>query len=78
MAPDTRSDQQKADALLEQFVSEREIELAQNPQEGIEARLASLRGQGIRPNENAYISNLHDSSSSEEEVDKIARKVITI
>lgn len=61
---------------MEQFLNEREIELAHNPQEGIEARLASLREKGIRPNEGAYISNLHDSSSSsEDEVDKITRKV---
>jgi hypothetical protein len=73
---DTRTDQQKADSLLEQFVSERDIELAHNPQDEIEARLATLREQGVRPNEGPYISNLHDSSSSEEEMDKITKKVI--
>lgn len=74
-ALDTRSDQQKADGLLDYFTSEREIELAHNPQGEIEARLASLREQGVRPNEGPYISNLHDSSSSEEEVDRITKKV---
>ncbi|RZC36725.1 zinc finger FYVE domain-containing protein 19, partial [Asbolus verrucosus] len=73
-AVDTRTDQQKADSLLEQFVSERDIELAHNPQDEIEARLATLREQGVRPNEGPYISNLHDSSSSEEDVDKITKK----
>lgn len=60
--------------MLEMFVTERDIELAHNPEEGIEARLATLRGQGVRPNEGAYISNLHDSGS-DEEVDKITKKV---
>jgi hypothetical protein len=73
---DTRTDQQKADSLLEQFVSERDIELAHNPQDEIEARLATLREQGVRPNEGPYISNLHDSSSSEEEMDKITKKIM--
>lgn len=73
--PDTRTDQQKTDALLEQFINERDIELAHNPQEEIEARIATLREQGVRPNQNSYMSNLHDSSSSEEDVDKITRKV---
>ncbi|EFA06685.2 abscission/NoCut checkpoint regulator isoform X2 [Tribolium castaneum] len=73
---DSRTDQQKADSLLEQFVNERDIELAHNPQEEIEARLATLREQGVRPNEGPYISNLHDSSSSEEEVDKITKKIM--
>lgn len=72
---DTRTDQEKVDAILEQFMNEREIELAHNPQTEIEARLASLREQGVRPNEGPYISNLHDSSSSEEEADKITKKV---
>lgn len=56
------------------FITERDIDLARNPEEGIEARLASLREQGVRPNEGSYISNLHDSSGSEEEMDKITRK----
>ncbi|XP_044265854.1 abscission/NoCut checkpoint regulator isoform X2 [Tribolium madens] len=72
---DSRTEQQKADSLLEQFVNERDIELAHNPQEEIEARLATLRGQGVKPNEGPYISNLHDSSS-EEEVDKITKKIM--
>lgn len=75
---DTRTDQQKADALLEQFLSERDIELAHNPQEEIEARLATLREKGVRPNEGPYISNLHDSSGSEEDVDKITKKVVLL
>lgn len=74
---DSRTDQQRTDDLLEQFSNEREIELACNPEEGIEARIASLRERGVRPNENSYMSNLHDSSSSEDEVDKITRKVET-
>lgn len=61
---------------MEQFSSERDIELSHNPQDDIEARLKALRDQGIRPNEGTYISNLHDSSGSEEEVDKITKKVI--
>lgn len=73
--PDTRTDQQKTDSLLEQFMNERDIELAHNPQEDIEARLATLREQGVRPNEGPYISNLHDSSGSEDEVDRITKKV---
>ncbi|XP_018573423.1 abscission/NoCut checkpoint regulator [Anoplophora glabripennis] len=75
-AADTRTDQQKADSLLEQFMNERDIELSHNPQEDIEARLATLREQGVRPNEGQYISNLHDSSGSEEEVDKITKKIM--
>lgn len=73
--PDTRTDQQKADSLLQQFTKERDIELCYNPQEDIEVRLATLREQGVRPNEGQYISNLHDSSGSDEEVDKITKKV---
>lgn len=73
--PDTRTDHQRVDSLLEQFMNERDIELSHNPQEDIEARLATLREQGVRPNEGQYISNLHDSSGSEEEVDKITKKV---
>lgn len=73
--PDTRTDLQKIDSLLEQFVNERDIELAHNPQEDIEVRLATLRGRGVKPNEGPYISNLHDSSGSEEEMDRITKKV---
>lgn len=62
--------------MLERFLSEREIEFSQNAQNKIEARLATLREQGVRPNESRYISDLHDSTSSEEEVDKITKKVI--
>lgn len=56
-------------------MKEREIELAHNPQEEIEVRLANLRKKGVRPNEGTYICNLHDSESSEEEMDLISRKV---
>lgn len=75
---DTRTDVQQADALLEEFMNERDIELAQNPQNQIEARIANLRGMGVRPNEGSYIANLHDSSQSsdEDEVDKITRKIM--
>lgn len=73
---DTRTDQEKVDSILEMFIKERDIELAHNPEEGIEARLATLRGQGVRPNEGAYISNLHDSGSDDDEVDKIAKKIM--
>ncbi|KAF5275213.1 hypothetical protein FQR65_LT04247 [Abscondita terminalis] len=72
---ETRSDQEQVDNLLDMFVKERDIELAHNPEEGIEARLATLRGQGVRPNEGAYIANLHDSGS-DEEVDKITKKIM--
>ncbi|XP_017768176.1 PREDICTED: abscission/NoCut checkpoint regulator [Nicrophorus vespilloides] len=76
-AKDLRSDQEKADSLLEQFLTERDIELAQNPQLEIEARLASLREKGVRPNESSFIKNLHDSGgSSEDEVDKITKKIM--
>lgn len=75
VAPDTRTDQEKVDSLLEMFMKEREIDLAQNPEGEIVARLASLRDQGVRPNEGSYLKNLHDSSGSEEEVDRITRKV---
>ncbi|XP_060528155.1 abscission/NoCut checkpoint regulator isoform X2 [Cylas formicarius] len=73
---DSRTDQQKVDSLLEMFACEREIELNHNPQEEIEARLATLRERGIRPNEGPYVSNLHDSSGSEEEVDRITKKIM--
>lgn len=63
---------------MEQFINEKDIELAHNPQNEIEARLASLREQGVRPNEGPYISNLHDSSGSDDEVDKITKKVSII
>lgn len=69
------TDQQKVDNLLEQFVNERDIEFSHNPQEEIEARLATLREKGVRPNEGPYVSNLHDSSSSEEEMERITKKV---
>ncbi|KRT83601.1 hypothetical protein AMK59_4736 [Oryctes borbonicus] len=79
LTTDMRTDQQKADGLLEQFMNERDIELAHNPQEKIEARLASLREKGVRPNEGPYISNLHDSgSSSEEEIDRISKKIMDV
>lgn len=68
---------QTSDTLLEKFIVEREIELVQNPQQEIEARLASLREQGTRPNEGTFIRNLHDSeSSSEDEVEKITKKIM--
>ncbi|KAK4884333.1 hypothetical protein RN001_000604 [Aquatica leii] len=72
---ETKSDQEQVDSLLEMFVKERDIELAHNPEEGIVARLATLRGQGVRPNEGAYITNLHDSGS-DDEVDKITKKIM--
>ncbi|CAG9863797.1 unnamed protein product [Phyllotreta striolata] len=74
---DTRTDQEKVDTLLEQFMTEKDIELrhAQNL-EGIEARVAALREQGIRPNEGQFIKNLHDSSGSEEEIDNITKKIM--
>lgn len=72
----TKETPQTADSLLEQFINEEDIELSHNPQEGIEARLATLREQGVRPNEGPYISNLHDSGSSEEEINKITRKIM--
>lgn len=56
-------------------MNERDIELAHDPQNEIEMRLANLREKGVRPNEGSYISNLHDSSGSEEEMDKITKKV---
>ncbi|CAG9820325.1 unnamed protein product [Phaedon cochleariae] len=73
---DKRTDQEKIDSLLEQFNSEKDIELAHNPANEIEVRLAALREQGVRPNEGSYISNLQDSSGSEEEIDKITKKVM--
>ncbi|XP_019877415.2 abscission/NoCut checkpoint regulator [Aethina tumida] len=73
---DSRTDNQKVDSLLEEFITERDIELAHDPQEEIEARLATLREKGVRPNEGPYISNLHDSGSSEEEIDKITKKIM--
>lgn len=78
LAPvDNRSDQQKVDAMLEQFVNEREIHLAHNAEDELEARIATLREKGVRPNEGAYVSNLHDDGS-DEEVDKITRKASKI
>lgn len=74
-APDTRTEQEKTDMLLEQFLGERDIELSHDPQSEIESRIAVLRKDGVKPNEGPYISNLHDSSSSDEEVDKITKKV---
>ncbi|GJQ76379.1 hypothetical protein Trydic_g2097 [Trypoxylus dichotomus] len=77
LTTDMRTDNQKVDGLLGQFINERGIELAHNPQEKIEARLARLREKGVRPNEGLYISNLHDSgSSSEEEIDRISKKIM--
>lgn len=73
---DSRTNQEKVDGLLEQYTSERDIELQHNPQEEIEARLATLREQGVRPNEGPYMSNLHDSDDSEEEIGKISKKVM--
>ncbi|KAL3288964.1 hypothetical protein HHI36_003407 [Cryptolaemus montrouzieri] len=73
---DNRTNQEKADNLLEQFINERDIELQHNPQEEIEARLATLREKGVRPNEGPYVQNLHDSDDSEEEISKITRKVM--
>lgn len=77
-AKDTRTDTQQAESLLDQFMKERDIALAQNPQDQMEARIANLREMGVRPNEGAYITNLHDSSESsdEDEVDKITRKIM--
>lgn len=72
---DNKTTQEKVDGLLEQYTSERDIELQHNPQEEIEARLATLREQGVRPNEGPFISNLHDSDDSEEEIEKITKKV---
>lgn len=57
-------------------MSEKEIELRHQNLDSIEARVAALREQGVRPNEGQYIKNLHDSSSSEEDIDKITKKVI--
>lgn len=65
----------KPDILLEQFLGEKHIELSQDVQGEIESRLAVLRKDGVKPNEGTYISNLHDSSGSDEDVDKITKKV---
>lgn len=75
---DQRSDQQKVDALLEQYASERDIELAHDPSSEIEARIASLRDAGVQPNTTAYLTQLHDIDSSDEEtqIDKITRKIM--
>ncbi|CAH1961838.1 unnamed protein product [Acanthoscelides obtectus] len=80
---DSRSDPEKVDSLLEQFVKEKEIEITKDPTlEGIEARLATLRDQGVRPNEGPYVRELHDGGSDEEsgneerEVDKLTRKIM--
>ncbi|XP_044746209.1 abscission/NoCut checkpoint regulator isoform X2 [Coccinella septempunctata] len=73
---DNRTHQEKVDGLLDQYTSERDIEFQHNPQEEIEARLATLREQGVRPNEGTYMSNLHDSDDSEEEIGKITKKIM--
>ncbi|XP_056640788.1 abscission/NoCut checkpoint regulator [Diorhabda sublineata] len=73
---DLRTDREKADSLLEQFMSERDIELSHQNLEDIETRVAALREKGVRPNEGTYIKNLHDSGGSEEEVDKITKKIM--
>lgn len=74
---DTRSDREKTDDLLEQFVKERDIELQHDPQEEIEARLATLREKGVRPNEGPFLNNLVDTEDgSDEEINKITKKVM--
>lgn len=52
LPPDTRSEQEKIDDLLKQFVEEKEIDSAAQPSqagtiEDIEKRLAALRGQDL-------------------------------
>nr|CAH7768413.1 unnamed protein product [Callosobruchus chinensis] len=80
---DSRSESERVDSLLEQFVKEKDIELSKNPAvEGIEARLATLREQGVRPNEGSYVRQLHDelpaegTDSEEQEVEKLTRKIM--
>lgn len=70
--PDSRTDQQKIDSLLEQYSKEQEIEQTHNPLEGIEARLATLKDQTVKNNEERDNSN---ASDSEQEVDRITKKV---
>ncbi|VEN60007.1 unnamed protein product [Callosobruchus maculatus] len=81
---DSRSDSKRVDSLLEQYVTEKDIELSKNDGavEEIEARLATLREQGVRPNEGPYVRQLHDdlpeegTDSEEQEVDKLTRRIM--
>lgn len=73
--PDTRTDQQKIDSLLEQFSSEQEIKQSHNPLGDIETRLATLKDQSVKNNEERDINN---GSDSEEEVGRITKKVYNI
>lgn len=73
--PDTRTDQQKVDSLLEQFTREQDIELAHDSHEDIEVRLGRLKGQELKSEEDSSKSDLYDS---EEEVEKITKKVHTL
>ena len=48
MPPDTRSGQEKADTLIQQYIEEKELEDRQpDPAEEIAQRLAKLRGLDI-------------------------------
>lgn len=73
--PDTRTDQQKIDSLLEQYSHETNIEISHNNNEDIETKLASLKGQEMKSNEKTDGDNIPEASDSEEEVDKITKKV---
>ncbi|XP_050305530.1 abscission/NoCut checkpoint regulator [Anthonomus grandis grandis] len=71
--PDTRSEQEKVDSLLEQFSSQQGIDAAYKPHDDLAQRLATLKGEEHKENKIDYM----EESDSEDEVDRITQKIVS-
>lgn len=73
-APDMRSDQEKVDSLLEEFGSEININKFYDPSNDLIQRLVALKGEKTKEPEPkiTYDADI----DSEEEIDKITRKIV--
>lgn len=69
--PDTRSDQEKADALLQQYTSETEIQTSHESHDDLAQRLSTLKGEEYKKNN----PDLDDEPDSEEEIERINKKI---
>lgn len=70
--PDMRSEQEKADALLEQYASEQAINSLHQNHEDLSQRLAALKGEEMKGTPTERTSS---DSDSENEVERITKRV---
>jgi len=71
--PDTRSEREKVNSLLEQYASEQDIKIAHQSHDDLGQRLATLKGEEYKKNN---IDSDMEESDSEEDVDKIRKKIM--